>query len=308
MPNAVVDSFTAHRQRLAGIAYRMLASHAEAEDIVQNAYLRWHTQDHTSIHSHEAWLVTAVTRLCIDRLRALKQERLQYVGDWLPEPVDHIVSSIYSDNTTFPSPEARLEQQSDLSFAYLLLLERLTPEERAALLLRDVFDYDYADIAVMLDKTDANCRQLIHRARQHATQHTRKRPQAAPVSQATHRALLEKFLVATQTGNHDALLALLAEDARLTADSGGKVTSLLKPLESPARIARFISRITEHFGALFTYRIATINGRAALLRLQGDTLESVHLIETDGQHITDVYLVRNPDKLAHLQHTIRINE
>jgi RNA polymerase sigma factor (sigma-70 family) len=303
MKDAVVDGFTPYRQRLFGIAYRMLASTADADDIVQTAYVRWHTHDTTTLQSPEAWLVTVVTRLCIDRLRELKQERLQYVGDWLPEPL-HGALPAYAESQQTPSPGDRLEHYSDLSFAYLLLLERLTPEERAAILLRDVFDYDYPDIAAILDKNDASCRQLIHRARTHATQQKRKRLQSTHVSHATHLALLEKFLAATQTGNHDALLALLAEDARLTADSGGKVSSLLKPLEDRTRIARFISRITEHFGAAFTYRTAIINGHAAIIRFQHEAIESVQLIETDGHSITDVYLVRNPDKLARIQQII----
>lgn len=151
MTDAVVDYFTEHRQRLLGIAYRMLGSHAEAEDIVQNAFIRWHTQDLTAITSHQAWLVTVVTRLCIDRLRELKQERIHYAGDWLPEPVHGTFSITSADHNTFPSPETQLIQYSDLSFAYLLLLERLTPEERAALAWTECFTgasnmrHDHAD-------------------------------------------------------------------------------------------------------------------------------------------------------------------
>jgi RNA polymerase sigma factor (sigma-70 family) len=199
MPDVVAESFTPHRQRLFGIAYRMLASTADAEDIVQTAYLRWHTHNTESIANPEAWLVTVVTRLCIDRLRELKQERIQYVGDWLPEPVYGTANNYDEDDVLFASPETQLEHYSDLSFAYLLLLERLTPEERAALLLRDVFDYEYADIAAILERSEASCRQLIHRARTHATEQTKKRAHVTPVTHATHVALLEKFLAAIQT-------------------------------------------------------------------------------------------------------------
>jgi RNA polymerase sigma-70 factor, ECF subfamily len=197
--------FELHRTRLFGIAYRMLGSRTEAEDLLQDAYLRWHESDRTGIQSVAAFLVTITTRLCVDRLRALKQERVHYVGEWLPEPIvdDHI-----------PSPEMQRELVDDVSVAFLAVLERLGPEERAAFLLHDVFDYDYPEVAQTLDKAEPACRQLISRAR------ARLRESRArfTVSAESRDRLLKKFLVAIGSSNRQAVLALLAEDLEYMAE------------------------------------------------------------------------------------------
>jgi RNA polymerase sigma-70 factor, ECF subfamily len=191
--------FESHRPRLFGIAYRMLGSRAEAEDLLQDAYLRWHESDRSAIQSAAGFLVTITTRLCIDRLRALKQERVHYVGDWLPEPIvdDHI-----------PSPETQRELVDDVSVAFLAVLERLGPEERAAFLLREVFDHDYREVAQMLGKAEPACRQLISRAR------ARLRDSRARfrVSSESRERLLRKFLAAIGSGSRQAVMALLAEE------------------------------------------------------------------------------------------------
>ena len=192
------ELFELHRPRLFGIAYRMLGSRAEAEDLLQDAYLRWHDSDRTSIQSVAAFLVTITTRLCVDRLRVLKQERVHYVGSWLPELIvdDHV-----------PSPEMQREFADDVSVAFLAVLERLSPEERAAFLLHDVFDYDYPEVAQTLDKAEPACRQLIHRARARLREpRTRFR-----VSAESRERFLQKFLVAIGSGSHQAVMALLAE-------------------------------------------------------------------------------------------------
>jgi RNA polymerase sigma-70 factor (ECF subfamily) len=197
--------FETHRPRLFGIAYRMLGSRTEAEDLLQDAYLRWHESDRTGIQSVAAFLVTITTRLCVDRLRALKQERVHYVGEWLPEPIvdDHI-----------PSPEMQRELVDDVSVAFLAVLERLGPEERAAFLLHDVFDYDYPEVAQTLDKAEPACRQLISRARARLREsRTRFR-----VSAESRDRLLKKFLVAIGSGNRRAVMALLAEDVEYMAE------------------------------------------------------------------------------------------
>jgi len=197
--------FELHRTRLFGIAYRMLGSRTEAEDLLQDAYLRWHESDRTGIQSVAAFLVTITTRLCVDRLRALKQERVHYVGEWLPEP-------IVDDHT--PSPEMQRELVDDVSVAFLAVLERLGPEERAAFLLHDVFDYDYPEVAQTLDKAEPACRQLISRAR------ARLRESRArfTVSAESRDRLLKKFLVAIGSSNRQAVLALLAEDLEYMAE------------------------------------------------------------------------------------------
>jgi RNA polymerase sigma-70 factor, ECF subfamily len=196
--NAPAEVFELHRPRLFGIAYRMLGSRTDAEDLLQDAYLRWHESNRTTIQSAIAFLVTITTRLCVDRLRELKQERACYVGPWLPEP-------IVDEHT--PSPDMQRELVDDVSVAFLAVLERLGPEERAAFLLHDVFDYDYPEVAQTLDKSETACRQLIHRARARLREpRTRFR-----VSSESRERLLEKFLVAIGSGSRQAVMALLAE-------------------------------------------------------------------------------------------------
>ena len=197
--------FELHRARLFGIAYRMLGSRTEAEDLLQDAYLRWHASDRTGIQSVAAFLVTITTRLCVDRLRALKQERVHYVGEWLPELIV---------DDPIPSPEMQRELVEDVSVAFLAVLERLGPEERAAFLLHDVFDYDYPEIAQTLDKAEPACRQMISRAR------ARLRESRArfTVSAESRDRLLKKFLVAIGSGNRQAVMALLAEDVDYIAE------------------------------------------------------------------------------------------
>ena len=199
------ELFESHRPRLFGIAYRMLGSRTEAEDLLQDAYLRWHESDRTEIQSVAGFLVTITTRLCVDRLRALKQARVHYIGEWLPEPIvdDHI-----------PSPEMQRELVDDVSVAFLAVLERLGPGERAAFLLHDVFDYDYPEVAQTLDKAEPACRQLISRAR------ARLRESRARfrVSAESRDRLLEKFLVAIGSGSRQAVMALLAEDVEYMAE------------------------------------------------------------------------------------------
>ena len=192
------ELFESNRPRLFGIAYRMLGSRAEAEDLLQDAYLRWHDSDRTSIQSVAAFLVTITTRLCADRLRVLKQERGYTVGSWLPEPIvdEHA-----------PSPETQRELADDVSVAFLAVLERLTPEERAAFLLHDVFDYDYPEVAQTLGKAEAACRQMICRARARL----RESRTRYKVSTESRERLLQKFLVAIGSGSHQAVMALLAE-------------------------------------------------------------------------------------------------
>ena len=206
--NAPAEVFELHRPRLFGIAYRMLGSRTDAEDLLQDAYLRWHESNRTRIHSAIAFLVTITTRLCVDRLRELKQERACYVGPWLPEPIvdEHI-----------PSPDMQRELVDDVSVAFFAVLERLGPEERAAFLLHDVFDYDYPEVAQTLDKSETACRQLIHRARARLREpRTRFR-----ISTESRERLLEKFLVAIGSGSRQAVMAMLAEGVEYVGGGGG---------------------------------------------------------------------------------------
>jgi RNA polymerase sigma-70 factor (ECF subfamily) len=277
--------FETLRGRLFGMAYRMLGSRADAEDVVQEAYVRWHQADQQTIRSPEAWLVTTTTRLAIDRLRALKAERDAYTGPWLPEP-------LMSDAP--PPPDRHVDLASDLSIAFLVLLERLAPDERAAFLLHDVFDSSYADIAALLDKSEAACRQIVHRARERV----RSERARFEVTETARVSLLKKFVAAVEATDDKALLALFAPDATWTADGGGRTAAAPRPIAGADRIVPFIiglqRRLSEH-GA--TMHLAEINGEAGLIIRVDDDIKGAISIATDGDRILAVYAVINPDKL-----------
>ena len=280
-----MDAFETSRGRLFGLAYRMLGSRADAEDIVQEAYLRWHQADHGAIDNPEAWLVTAATRLSIDRLRRLKTEREAYVGQWLPEPL-----AVQSG----PPPDRDLELSDDLSVAFLTLLERLAPDERAAFLLHDVFDVGYAGIAAVLERSEAACRQVVHRARERV-RGDRKRFEASETAKAE---MLQRFMTAIDARDEAALLQLFAPDAVWTADGGGKTAAGLNPIVGAPRIARLAIGLREKFWTVDrTMTIAAINGETGLCILDGERLTAVMTIATDGERILAVYAVVNPDKL-----------
>lgn len=281
------DLFQGLRPRLFGIAYRMLGVRADAEDVLQDAWLRWQAADHSALQSGEAWLVTVTTRLAIDRLRAAKIEREAYTGWWLPEPLVDV------DERT---PESAAELASDLSVAFLHMLERLGPEERAAFLLRQVFDYEYAEIATMLDKSEAAVRQMVHRA---AERVRAERPRFA-VPPETHRALLERFVRAAQSGRREAIRALFADGAEVIGDGGGKVPSVVGGLQGGDRVTNLYWAHALRLGDRIEYRLATVNGEPGLLRYIDGRLESAMAVETDGERIVTLYAVRNPDKLARI--------
>jgi RNA polymerase sigma-70 factor, ECF subfamily len=276
--------FEAVRGRLFGLAYRMLGSRAEAEDIVQEAYVRWHQADQRAVENAEAWLVSTATRLAIDRLRRLKTEREAYVGPWLPQPLLGEV----------PSPERALELADDLSMAFLALLEQLAPEERAAFLLHDVFDVGYSAIAPVLERSEAACRQVVHRARQRV-RGDHKRFEAPAAAKAD---LLRRFQSAMDARDEQAILELFAPDAVWTADGGGKVAASPRPIEGAARIARLAVGLRERFWADGrTMEPALVNGEPGILVRDGDRLVATLSIATDGVRILGVYAVVNPDKL-----------
>lgn len=282
-------AFTAARPRLFAIAYRMLGSRADAEDVLQDAWMRWHQTDQTTLQSAEAWLVTVVTRLSIDRLRAAKAEREAYVGWWLPEPLVEPESST-------PTPETAVELAGDLSMALLWVLERLSPDERAAFLMRQVFDQDYAEIAALLGKTEAACRQMVHRASERVQQE-RPRFDVAPDA---HRDLLERFAEASRTGQRDAIRALLADDAQLVGDGGGKVPSFTRVIQDANQITKIYCELVRAMGDDVRYVHARVNGEPGLLRYVGGTLESAQSFVIENGRIVAIYVVRNPDKLAHI--------
>jgi RNA polymerase sigma-70 factor (ECF subfamily) len=282
--NDRAETFEAHRPRLYGIAYRMLGSRADAEDIVQEAYLRWHRAPAEEIRSVEAWLVTIVTRLCIDRLRAAQTERQAYVGPWLPEPfIDEPV----------PPADASAELASSLSVAFLAVLERLAPEERAAFLLHEVFDSDYTEIAQILGKSETACRQIVSRARKRVRE---DRPRVQ-VSESARRAVLDKFVSAVITQDKAALMHVLAADVTWTSDGGGKAKAAHKVVRGSDHVARFLIGVIGRYIPHVELRPITINGESGLALYGNDRLISVISVVTDGARILDAYTVLNPDKL-----------
>jgi len=284
-PSSPSLPFDRLRPRLQGIAYRMLGSMAEAEEVVQDTWLRWHEAGPDNDDDPTGWLVTVATRLAINRLRAAQVERANYPGIWLPEP-------LLTDAPA--SPEQLLERADDVSVAFLMLLEKLTPEARAAFLLREVFDADYDELARTIGKTETACRQLVSRAR---AQLREARPRQA-VPPDTHLRLLTRFAEASASGDFAALKDLLAEDAQLMGDGGGKVLSFPYPLVGGERIAQLFYAGTRRFPGSVRTELALINGEWGVLRYIDGKLESAQSIQTDGERITLIQAQRNPDKLV----------
>jgi RNA polymerase sigma-70 factor (ECF subfamily) len=270
------------RNRLFAVAYRMTGTRADAEDIVQEAYLRRHQADAGAVRSPEAWLVSVATRLSIDRLRKAYAEREKYTGPWLPEP-------LFGD----PSPEARLELDSDLSLAFMVLLERLAPVERAAFLLHDVFDRDYPEIARVLRKSEAACRQVVHRARERVRSDRRR----FRAGEEEYRSLIEKFTEAAGAGDEATLLSLFAEDATLTSDGGGVVPAARKVVTGRRRIARLFLVLARKLRGWMAQTILTINGEPGLVTLLDGAPLTATSFETDGRTILALYNILNPEKL-----------
>ncbi|MDN3919310.1 RNA polymerase sigma-70 factor [Roseateles violae] len=289
------------RPRLQGIAYRMLGSRADAEELVQDVWLRWHEADPAGLDNAEAWLVTVTTRLAIDRLRSAKAQRAHYVGFWLPEPWLELDGQgpPPAGEERPATPEQLLERADDISVAFLALLERLSPEARAAFLLREVFDADYAEVAQALGKSEAACRQIVSRAK---VQLKDGRPRQA-VSPDSHYRLLAGFAEAARKGDFAGLQALLAEDAELISDGGGLVPSFGKALAGAARIAQLyfaVWRRSERGEARQRLELVRLNGEWGLLRFIDGRLESAQSVETDGARITRIHTQRNPEKLQRL--------
>ena len=286
------DPMAPYRGRLLGLAYRMLGSRSDAEDVVQDAYLRF--AGAREVQNPEAFLVTVVTRLCLDRLRSAKAQREIYVGPWLPEPV------VDAEGL---SPDAATEFADDLSFALLLALDRLSPLERAAFLLHDVFDIQFVEVAQMIDRTEVACRQLATRARR-AVREARPAPPAPPDN---HARLLSAFGEAVVSGDVSRLAGMLREDAIALTDGGGRKTAALNPIKGADKIARFfVSLAAKNTDRNVRIEPTVINGiLGALIYIDGKVDHSVSMA-IDGERIAAIYIVRNPDKLRHVPD--RINQ
>ncbi|GGA19026.1 RNA polymerase sigma factor SigJ [Dyella nitratireducens] len=285
--DAHTQLFQKHRPRLLGLAYRMLGTQADAEDVLHDAWLRWHAQDKVSLDDPEAWLVTVTTRLALDRLRRAKVERQHYTGPWLPEPLIDAEEQ----------PDTQAEQAETLTLSFLLMLERLTPEERAAFLLREVFDYSHAEAAIILGITEEACRQRTHRAKQRL----REERARFTTNAQTQRYLLERFAQALQHPTEENLRVLLAEDAMHVADGGGLVSATLRPLLGSERIARLYVQINKKEQGHDVHReLQTVNGAPALLTWVDGQLTTAIWIECDNDRIVSLQVLRNPEKLARL--------
>jgi RNA polymerase sigma-70 factor (ECF subfamily) len=292
-------SFEPYRRRLLGLAYRMLGSMADAEDAVQETYLRWHATDRDRVLDPRAFLMTTTTRICLDVLASARARREEYVGVWLPEPVV---------DTAALAPDSRTELAEDLSIALLLILDQLSPVERGAFVLHDVFDFSFKEVATALERNEAACRQLAARARARVRA-LRPRGATSPIRSGDidpkHANLLSAFAAATQSGDLNALTQLLASDVRVVTDGGGKVRSALKVIEGADRVAEFLVDATrKRPGAWwrddFTPRFAMINGLPGVIVDAPEGVMQTAAFEIEGDRVRALYVVRNPDKLRHL--------
>jgi len=265
----------------------MLGTVQDAEDVVQETMLRWHTAERENIRQPEAWLVSVATRLSVDRLRRAATERVSYPGQWLHEPI--------ADDRF--SPDRNAEIASDLPMAFLVLLERLAPEERAAFLLREVFDTDYDEIARTLDTTPTAVRQIVHRARERI--HTDRTRFTAPLE--AKEQLFGRFIEALQADDKDGLLAVIADDATWVSDGGGKGPSARRMIHGSDRIARLLLGIQRKRRLPFTYNIAYVNGEPCMISYRQGELFSVTFCATDGDRMRRLFVVTNPDKLTQLR-------
>jgi RNA polymerase sigma-70 factor, ECF subfamily len=281
--------FTEARPLLFAIAYRMLASVADAEDLVQDAYLRWQQAPEDEIRAPRAYLTTIVTRLAINQLQSARHQRESYVGPWLPEPLvtEHA-----------PDPSEPIELAESLSMAFMVMLERLSPIERAVLLLHDVFDFEYGEIARIVDKSESNCRQLLSRAKKHLGK-AEIRFDADP---AQVDRLMQRFTIAANAGDVDGMVALLAEDITLWTDGGGKARgAVLTPIHGAESVARFVAgAMRRYVGAERTTRPAQINGEPGFLVYVGGRAHVAVIFEVRGGRIQAIYSISNPDKLRTL--------
>jgi RNA polymerase sigma-70 factor (ECF subfamily) len=287
----VTDPFVTHRSLLFTVAYEMLGSAADAEDVVQETWLRWADVDKTDVRDPRAYLVRIVTRQALNRLRTLSRRREDYVGEWLPEPL-----------LTHPDVADDVVLAESVSMAMLTVLETLGPIERAVFVLREVFDTPYDEIAGAVGKTPATVRQIIHRAREHVAA---RRPRVH-VDLAEQQAVIERLLAVLNSGDIQDLLDLLAPDVVLVADGGGQVAAARHPLEGADRVAAFLSGF-ERIAPVAEVKIVWLNGAPAVrIDLEGELDTALSLVIEDGR-ISRIYAVRNPDKLARLGEETRLS-
>jgi RNA polymerase sigma-70 factor (ECF subfamily) len=283
-----LDEFEGQRSRLFGLAYRLLGSAEDAEDTVQDAFVRWEAADREAIIAPAAWLAKVTTNLCLNRLTSARALREQYVGPWLPEPV------LTADGAL--GPMETVEQRDQVSLALLVLMERLTPVERAVFVLREAFAFSHREMAEILELSEANCRQLHRRARQRVQE---GRPRFQPDA-SQRRRLVERFLAAARDGDVGGLKRLLAAEATSLADSGGRVSAARRPIVGGDRVARYLLGGFDRFAGDLDISLAEVNGEPALLGRAKGTLVGVLVPEFAGERLVALRIVANPDKLGFL--------
>ena len=279
------DIFNEHRDLLFAIAYRMTGSVMDSEDILQDSWMKWESLDISNVKRPQALLTTMVSRRCIDYLRSARVQRTEYVGPWLPEP-------LATENA-----DDDLALSESLSLAFLMLLENLTPTERAIYLLREAFSLDYDEIAKVVDKSASNCRQILRRSREKLGKQQRRQK----ARKTEHESLLNNFMRVCATGNLDELASMMAEEIVLYSDGGGKVLAARRPLHGADSVARFLLGVAKKAPPGLTVRIALLNGMPAILAVEdGKVISTMSLTDNNGK-IEAIHIVRNPDKLRHLQ-------
>ena len=292
---SAIDLFESHRPMLFGVAYRMLGSASEADDAVQDTWLRWRNASVEAVRSPRSWLVTVITRLCLDQLRSARVRREQYVGPWLPEP---IVAAISHE----PGPEASADAVETIDYAFMVMLERLGPVERAVFILHDVFEFGYDEVAAVVKKSEAACRQTLHRARERLRE-PRKRFTA---TREERQRLTQLFVQAAGRGDIDALVSALAEDVVLYSDGGGKRYAALNPIYGRDKVVRFAVKLSEKLQGTLHVEPRDINGVPGWLLYESGELTTVFILGIGDGQVREVWAMRNPDKLTNLAAPRRI--
>lgn len=277
------DGFEQARPRLLGLAYRMLGTVADAEDAVQDAWLRWQAADQSAIDSPAAWLTTVTTRLCLDRIRATQRRREEYVGPWLPEPI-----------ALERSPEESAELSDSLTLGFLVLLDELRPVERAVFLLADVFGVPFSEIARSVDRSEAACRQIASRARRRVQGASPRRDVEAD------RAVIQGFLFALAVGDTEAAVARLAPDALLLSDGGPTRRAARRPVVGGSRVVRFMANLLKRYTQYMDVEPTSLNGEPALLVSVHGEVDNAILFEVEDGVVARIHVMRNPDKLSHV--------
>jgi RNA polymerase sigma-70 factor, ECF subfamily len=283
-----MNAFEQYRPLLFAIAYRMLGTVNEAEDMVQDTYLRYQAVDPATIQAPKAFLTTVISRLCLDYLRSAQVKREQYIGPWLPEPLPT------QAETSIPDPAETVEVHETLSMAFLILIQQLSALERAIFLLREVFDYGYDEIARIVGREEAACRQVFSRAKKHITEN-RPRYESPP---ETHTALFAQFLQSCQTGDVESLKNLLADDVAIWSDGGGKATAATRPILGPTSVVVFIKSMMARATDETSFEILPLNGKLGLIVRHEGSIQFALQVDTDESHIRKIWITRNPDKLT----------